>query len=93
MCPGTGKCRSTLFSKCNFLFRNFSENIKGRTENIKSKTNIQVPSVFSDIQENLAKKFNFQEKRMLKAFPKFKSINYNEVLEDLKEKLKIKRRK
>lgn len=70
-----------------------SENIKARTENIKSKTNIQVPSVFSDIQENLAKKFNFQEKRMLKAFPKFKSINYNEVLEDLKEKLKIKRRK
>ena len=70
-----------------------SENIKARTENIKSKTNIQVPSVFSDIQENLAKKFNFQEKRMLKAFPKFKSINYNEVLEDLKEKQKIKRRK
>ena len=70
-----------------------SENIKAKTENIKSKTNIQVPSVFSDIQENLAKKFNFQEKRMLKAFPKFKSINYNEVLEDLKEKLKIKRRK
>ena len=52
-----------------------------------------MPNVFSDIQENLAKKFNFQEKRMLKAFPKFKSINYNEVLEDLKEKLKIKRRK
>lgn len=70
-----------------------TENIKAKTENIKSKTNIQVPSVFSDIQENLAKKFNFQEKRMLKAFPKFKSINYNEVLEDLKEKLKIKRRK
>ena len=70
-----------------------SENIKAKTENIKSKTNIQVPSVFSDIQENLAKKFNFQEKRMLKAFPKFKSINYNEVLEDLKEKLKIKRKK
>ena len=70
-----------------------SENIKAKTENIKSKTNIQVPSVFSDIQENLAKKFNFQEKRMLKAFPKFKSINYNEVLEELKEKLKIKRKK
>ena len=70
-----------------------AENIKAKTENIKNKTNIQVPSVFSDIQENLAKKFNFQEKRMLKAFPKFKSINYNEVLEDLKEKLKIKRRK
>ena len=26
VCPGTGKCRSTLLSKCNFLFRNFSEN-------------------------------------------------------------------
>lgn len=70
-----------------------AESIKAKTENIKSKTNIQVPNVFSDIQENLAKKINFQEKRMLRAFPKFKSINYNEVLEDLKEKLKIKRKK
>lgn len=63
-------------------------------ENIKAKTtNLQLSNSIAEIQENLAKKFNFQEKRMLKAFPKFKSINpsvnHNEILEKLKEKLSI----
>lgn len=71
-----------------------TEDIKVKAENIKTKTNnIQVPTVLTDLQENITKMFNFQEKRMLKAFPKFKSINYNEILDELKEKLKIKKEK
>lgn len=89
----------TIAGFCHFdkKLHKISEELKQHrdklTESIKAKTNnIQIPNSISEIQENLAKKFNFQEKRMLKAFPKFKSINssvnHNELLENLKEKLK-----
>lgn len=39
----------------------------------------------SFIYQNIFKKINFQERRILKAFPKFKSLRYNMALQKIKE--------
>ncbi len=53
---------------------------------VKIKENASRSAVFS-LYENITGKLNKQQRRMIKAFPKLKSLKYDDILSDLRELL------
>lgn len=78
------------FSSFNGKLKTLSEELKEKAEKVADELTEKIQT---SINETHIKRINLQERRMLKAFPKFKSVNYNETLEELKEHLKTFRKK
>ena len=80
----------TSFSSFNNKLKSMSEELKAKAEKVADELSEKIQT---SINETHIKRINLQERRILKAFPKFKSVNYNETLEELKERLKTFRKK
>ncbi|NLJ16678.1 MAG: putative ABC transporter permease [Clostridiales bacterium] len=71
----------TVTEHFNSQFKSISEYKNIISEKI---TNLEISEKLRSMYEQL-KKFNNQERRMIKAFPKLKSIRYNDTLQKIKD--------
>lgn len=78
-----GDCIITLmgFTGFNKKLRELSAIIEEKTAEAKKAENLRKNEIFG-------KRLSFQQRRMIKAFPKLKSVKYDDILTDLKQLIK-----